>query len=192
MTYSIAGPASVSGSKLTITGAGIVTVTANQTGNATYAAATPVSHSFTVTPATLAVTGANATRAFGAANPTFTYTMTGFVNGDVQATATSGSPSLTTTATATSAAGTYPITVAVGTLTSANYSFAFVNGTPYRHGRFEHHHLPGLAARKRDVRLEHKSHCDSQFGVAGHLHRHWQCNGDRLGVDDHRSRARSP
>jgi hypothetical protein len=51
----ISGPATISGSVLTITGAGLVDVEADQAGNATYAAATPVDESFTVNPAPLAV-----------------------------------------------------------------------------------------------------------------------------------------
>ncbi|MDO3416879.1 DUF4082 domain-containing protein, partial [Hymenobacter sp. BT770] len=50
VTYSATGPATVSGSTLTLAGtAGTVTVTATQAGDATYAAAAPVSHSFNVT-----------------------------------------------------------------------------------------------------------------------------------------------
>jgi hypothetical protein len=128
VTYSVVGPASVSGSVLTITGAGQVTVTANQSGNATYAAATPVPQVFTVAPVTLTVTAANASRIYGAANPAFTYTMTGFVNGDAQATATTGGPTLSTTATASSAVGPYPITVSQNTLLAANYTFNLVSG----------------------------------------------------------------
>jgi hypothetical protein len=44
-----AGQASVSGSRLTISGTGMVTVTASQAGTTTFAPATPVSRSFTVT-----------------------------------------------------------------------------------------------------------------------------------------------
>lgn len=49
----ISGPATVSGSTLTITGAGSVTVQATQAGNTNYAAATPVSVTFTVADFTL-------------------------------------------------------------------------------------------------------------------------------------------
>jgi len=63
------------------------------------------------------------------ANPPLTCTMTGFVNGDTQASGTTGAPSLSTTATTTSPVGTYPITVTMGTLAAKNYSFTFVNGT---------------------------------------------------------------
>jgi hypothetical protein len=73
------------------------------------------------------VTAANASRAYGAANPTFTDTIIGYVNGDTSSVVT-GAASLTTTATTASAAGTYPITAAAGTLAASNYTFAFVNG----------------------------------------------------------------
>ena len=82
----------------------------------------------TVTPAVLTVTAANASRAYGAANPQFTASISGFVNGDTSS-AVTGSANLTTTATASSTVGTYPITASQGTLAAANYSFAFVNGT---------------------------------------------------------------
>jgi sugar lactone lactonase YvrE len=84
---------------------------------------------FTVAPASLTVTAGNATKAQGDPNPTFTYMITDFVNGDTAATAVTGAPGLTTTATAASVQGTYPITAALGTLTSANYTFTFVNAT---------------------------------------------------------------
>ena len=56
INYSVAGPATLSGSMLTIKGAGKVTVTAYQFGNGTFEAATPVSQSFTVTPGVLTAT----------------------------------------------------------------------------------------------------------------------------------------
>jgi hypothetical protein len=52
VTFSVlSGPASVSGSTLTITGAGTVVVAADQAGNSNYAAATEVTHSVTVSKA---------------------------------------------------------------------------------------------------------------------------------------------
>ena len=129
VSYSVTGPATVSGSTLTITGAGTVTVTASQAGNADYAAATPVPQSFTVSKAALTVTAANASMVYGAALPSFTYTITGFVNADTQGTATTGAPVESTTATSSSPVGTYPITLTQGTLAAANYTFTLVNGT---------------------------------------------------------------
>jgi hypothetical protein len=108
---------------------------------------TLVNGTLTITKVPLTVTAFNASRVYGAANPTFTYVMTGFVGTDTQATATSGLPSLTTTAVLASPDGTYPITAALGTLTSTSYSFVFVNavltidstgtGTPNIQGRWE-------------------------------------------------------
>jgi hypothetical protein len=85
--------------------------------------------SINVQKATLTATAQDKSKTYRAANPALTYTLTGFVNGDNQAGATSGQPSLTTTATTLSVVNTYPITITVGTLTAADYTFAFVNGT---------------------------------------------------------------
>lgn len=82
----------------------------------------------TITKAPLTITANNASRAVGAANPAFTYTSKGFVNGDTAKEALTGKPALTTSATATSKAGTYPIIVKDGTLAAKNYSFIFKDG----------------------------------------------------------------
>jgi len=128
ITYTATGPATVSGNRLTVTGVGTVTVRANQTGNSNWLPAPPVQNTFSVSRATLTVTANNASRAVGAANPVFTASYSGFVNGETS-TVLSGAPAFSTTATSGSAAGLYPITATVGTLTAANYSFAFVGGT---------------------------------------------------------------
>ena len=82
----------------------------------------------TITKAQLTVTSNDATREFGAANPTFTYSISGFQGGDT-ASVVSGSPALSTTADASSHPGSYPISAAPGTLAAANYTFAFGSGT---------------------------------------------------------------
>lgn len=128
VSYSVAGPAVLSGNLLTFTGAGTVTVTASQAGNDIYGPASPVTQSITVAPAVLTVTANNATRVNDAPNPTLTYAITGLVNNDSQGAALSGVPALATTATITSAVGVYPITVTTGSLKSANYTFNFVAG----------------------------------------------------------------
>jgi hypothetical protein len=130
VTFTVtSGPANISGSYLNITGAGQVSVEASQAGDGTtYSAATPVDQSFTVSKVMLTVTANNASRNAGAPNPLFTASYLGFVNGETQS-VLSGSPSLTTTATTGSGPGSYTITVAAGTLSAANYSFSFVNGT---------------------------------------------------------------
>ena len=89
---------------------------------------TPVNGTLTVNKAVLTVTADPKSRAYGAANPTLTATISGYVNGDTSA-VVSGTPGLSTTATASSAVGNYTITTTVGTLSATNYSFTPVNGT---------------------------------------------------------------
>ncbi len=89
---------------------------------------TSVPGTLTVTAATLTVSADNKTKPFGAAVPPLTASYSGFVNGDTAA-VLSGAPALSTPATASSLPGTYPIFAAQGTLSAANYTFAFVNGT---------------------------------------------------------------
>ena len=89
---------------------------------------TTIDGTLTVIRAVLTVTANNATRAYGAANPTFTSTIAGFVNGDT-ASVVSGAPNLTTSATATSPPANYAIEAAHGTLSATNYIFTFVDGT---------------------------------------------------------------
>jgi len=84
--------------------------------------------SLVITAAPLKVTAANVSKIYGAANPIFTASYAGFVNGDTQ-NIVSGSPGLTTTATSSSPVGSYPITAAIGTLKATNYTFTFTSGT---------------------------------------------------------------
>jgi hypothetical protein len=69
VTFSIAsGPATVSGSTITITGAGTVVVNANQAGNSNWAAAAQVQQSFTVNQATQTISFTNpGTKTYGVA-----------------------------------------------------------------------------------------------------------------------------
>ena len=120
--------ATISGNTLSVTRAGNLVIDANQAGNADYQAAMQVQQAIVVNKATLTVTANNATRAYGAANPTFIANYTGFVSHDTSS-VLSGSPSLTSTATTTSLPGSYTIIAAQGTLAAANYAFTFVNGT---------------------------------------------------------------
>ena len=114
----------------TVLGAGsyILTATFSPTDNTNYTSAT-ASISFTINRASLTVTAADVLIPHGVALPSLTYVLSGFVNGDTAATATTGAASLATIATATSAVGSYTITASVGTLAAANYSFIFVPGT---------------------------------------------------------------
>lgn len=116
------GPATISGGVVTITGAGAVVLQAAQAGDADHSAATST-QSFQVTPAPLTVAANNASRAFGAANPPFTGTVSGAVGGD------SFSESFSSTATASSNIGSYPIVPAATGPQLANYTVTIVNGT---------------------------------------------------------------
>jgi hypothetical protein len=123
------GPVTGSGNgPYTIKAAGSATFQATQPGNADYTAATPVNFSVTIAPATLLVTPTSVSRPFDTPNPTFTYTVGPFVNGDTSA-VISGTPTLTTTAIGTSPAGTYPITADVSAMSATNYIFSPVAGT---------------------------------------------------------------
>jgi hypothetical protein len=112
----------------TVLGVGTTRVTAVFTP-ATAGAAVTKALNVKVNAATLTVTS-TATKIYKAALPTLTPTYSGFVNGDTSATVLTGAPKLTTTATATSVVGSYPITVAKGTLKSnTNYALKYVAGT---------------------------------------------------------------
>jgi hypothetical protein len=68
-----------------------------------------------VAPAPLTVTADNQTRVYGAADPAFTASYSGFVNGETLASSgVSGSPSLTSNDTAASPVGAYTIQAALG------------------------------------------------------------------------------
>ena len=81
VTFSATGPATLSGNTLTITGAGSLVVTANQAGNANYAAASAVSQTIKVSKAaaTAVVASSEAAGIYGA-SVTLTATLTGSVN----------------------------------------------------------------------------------------------------------------
>jgi hypothetical protein len=117
----------VSGSEVIIVGAGTCSLTASQAGNGTWPAAPSVSQSFLVNKTPLLVAANNASRPYGAANPAFTATVSGLVNGDaVGATITVG---FSTTAGPTSPVGGYSITPAVGGLSAGNYVVMPAGGT---------------------------------------------------------------
>ena len=130
VSFSASGNCTVSGTTVHITGAGSCTITASQVGDTNYNAAPDVPQTFATAKANLTVTANNATREYGDANPEFSASYSGFKNGENLGTSgVTGTPGLTTTATATSAVpGPYTIAAAAGTLSSANYSFTFVDG----------------------------------------------------------------
>jgi hypothetical protein len=125
----VTGAASLSTAATSASGVGSYAITAGpgtlSAANYTFAFA---NGTLTVTPATLTVTADNKTMVVGATVPTLGDTISGFVNGDTSS-VVSGAASLSTTATSASGVGSYAITVGPGTLSAANYTFAFVNGT---------------------------------------------------------------
>jgi hypothetical protein len=80
----------------------------------------------TVNPATLSYVAANATSVYGQTPSVNAGTLSGLVNGDTQASATTGSMSYTTTATATSGVGSYAVTGSG--LTANNYTLVQAGG----------------------------------------------------------------
>ena len=81
----------------------------------------------TIAKATITVTADNQSRIYGNTNSDFTASYSGFVNGETND-VISGNPELTSTAGTNSAVGSYTITASIGSLSAANYEFAFVNG----------------------------------------------------------------
>lgn len=79
----------------------------------------------TIAKAPLTVTANPQTRVYGAANPTFTFTYTGFATGDT-ATSLTAPPLAATPAISSSPVGTYDIVPSGGS--SDNYAFSYVNG----------------------------------------------------------------
>ncbi len=125
----------VTGSPVLSTSAGTNSSPAGYAINITTGTLAAVNYTFALVPGQLTVTKTplivaadNNWKKVGTANPALTYSISGFVNGETAA-VLSGAPTLSTTATTSSPVGNYPITVALGTLASANYSFTSVNGT---------------------------------------------------------------
>jgi hypothetical protein len=108
--------------------AGTHSYAASYAGGSVFEASLSAPATVIVTPAPLTITANNASMVFGGPVPALGFTPTGFVNGDTAA-VLNGSPLLSTTATSASPAGAYPISLSSETLTAANYSFIFVNGT---------------------------------------------------------------
>jgi hypothetical protein len=109
--------------------AGTASFQATQAGNANYSAATPVNFNVAIAQALLNVTATNASRAFDQPNPSFNYGLSGFVNGDT-ASVVSGTPAFNTLGNPIASVGgsPYAVTPTTGTLSAANYTFAFNSG----------------------------------------------------------------
>ncbi len=121
-----------------LTAAAIVATTATPSSNAgnypiTVNGATAANYAIafqngtlTVNKATLTISADNKTKTKGTANPAFTASYAGFVNGDTVASLDTA-VAFSTTATTTSPVGSYPITPK--TAKDVNYTVTFVNGT---------------------------------------------------------------
>ncbi len=128
VTYTSSNPAvaTVSGNTVTVVGVGSTSITASQAGDPNFNAAADVVQTLTVVAAVLTVTADNQSKTYGDANPAFTVSYSGFVNGESEGVLTT-LPTATSTADATTAAGSYAI-VAAGAVDS-NYTFNYLDGT---------------------------------------------------------------
>jgi hypothetical protein len=93
---------------------------------------TATNGTLTINKAHLTVTADDKTRLYGAANPTLTSAVSGFVNGETAGTAAGygGTAGVTTLANATTNVGTVPIAAGAGNLAATNYDFTtLINGT---------------------------------------------------------------
>jgi len=136
----VEGGIEITGDMARIISSGDVVIKAVQAGNATINKA-EAQQTFTISKATLTVTGDNVSRLAMSPNPAFTYHIEGFVYEETEAVSReegglSGDPLLSTVATEASDAGTYPITPEVGELTATNYDFIFVPGVLTVNSRF--------------------------------------------------------
>lgn len=118
----------LSGATVTMSsGTGTCIVSANWQSDTNYNAAS-LTQTTAALKAPLTVTANNAVITFGQPLPTLTASYSGFVNNDTPG-VLSGAPILSTTGTSYSIPKSYPITVAIGTLASSNYSFVgFTSG----------------------------------------------------------------
>ena len=90
---------------------------------------TSTNGTLTIDKAVLTFTADDKARSSGSPNPSFTFQVSGYVNGDERKpNVYSGVPELMTIAAPTSGAGVYPIVITNGNLISTNYTFALVNG----------------------------------------------------------------
>ena len=126
VSFSSLGKCTVAGTTVTITGAGVCTIKANQAGNATFNPAPLKVRSFRINRAALTITADDKTRPSLDSNPAFTAQYSGFVYGE-DPSDLGGSLTCTSTGISVSPAGTYRI-FCFGRI-STNYKITYVNGT---------------------------------------------------------------
>ncbi len=124
-TSSNTNVAAIVNGKIHIVGAGQTDITASQPSNPAFLPAANVTQQLTVNKAALVITAEDKTRLVGQPNPTFTFTYSGFVNGETEAVLTSP-PVAGTVADQSSAAGKYKITVTGAA--ADNYTIIYVDG----------------------------------------------------------------
>ncbi len=118
--------ASLSGSNLTINGAGTVTIRASQAGSIAYKPATSATRTIVIQKAVLTVTFAPTSRLVRQPNPMFMPLYTGFVNGDDSNDLATSRPVGRTNAGIASTAGNYPIYFSGG----LDKNYRFIAGPP--------------------------------------------------------------
>jgi hypothetical protein len=124
VSYSVSGPGTLSGSSLSVTGAGTIVIVASQSGNSNYTVATSVQQSIGVAAAPLTATANALSYVYGTAPPALTGGLSATVGTD------SFMESYTTNAPSVSPvpAGSYtitPVLAAVAPTLAANYSIAY-------------------------------------------------------------------
>ncbi len=119
LTQAFASPnvMGANGSTLTVTGYAI----SDGDGGKDYTVTT-VPAPGTITPIPLSVAVKNASIVYGSSLPAFNYTIAGFI-GDDNSSVVTGAPTITINAPSHAGVGSYPITIAIGTLSAANYTF---------------------------------------------------------------------
>ncbi len=130
VSLSTNGYSAVFGGAVASGGVGVAVsgLTLNGSAAANYTLTQP-SLTANITAAPLTVTAGNTNRIYGAANPAFIASYSGFVNGDTGS-VVQGAPGFSTSANNGSPVNTYTITPFLGSLTATNYSFTtFSNGT---------------------------------------------------------------
>ena len=105
--------------------AGFATVTVSDKTNGNYTI-NEVAEDFVITPASLTIKADNKTMLTGSTLPTFTYTITGFVNGETK-NVLSSIPAITCGADGQTV-GSYPINIS-GSEADGNYTISYVSGT---------------------------------------------------------------
>jgi gliding motility-associated-like protein len=114
--------ATIAGELIHITGGGTAIITASQAGNTNYNAAPDVTQTLNVNKVDLTFTADNKTRGYLVTNPTLTFTILGFVNGETQS-VLDVLPVIQTTALQNSPVGEYPVTISGGSDNSYNYLY---------------------------------------------------------------------